>query len=892
MGLLSYLKSALSGNQKPAVNASEQSGTKPATLPITKPAGQQPVKNAEAFYKDVISSAYNEWKESSERNWWSVKPASLKAYTHKLQPAADKQKAAFIVQAAQAIHNFHINRKSYHSGDKDWVCAQMADALMRHLLKTKLLFDDEDIERISNAFLLQSRYSTDNLFHWPVGMLLTQIEKQLKDRPASLQLLNTLTALRTNAHANTIYGFEKDKTKLLQKIDDILFKTNEANSNSIKPVFFTGDDEFAPYANQSIRDMKDADRDQWFKLMQHAQKASGGKPSKKYTDEVKELFKDFGADKYKQQLNNWFSFLTGMKEKTTDHTYGSGTSQYIYQTTHYLASPNIETVKGFIWSCVHFHDKTTLFNIAQLANRAFKKIPGQGPSAAAIGNACIYVLASSRGLDGLGHLSRLKLRVQQSSTQGLIEKYMLEAATKQGVTLHEIEDMAVDDHGLQQGKKEYEFDGYKAVLQITGPGKTSLEWFKPDGTPQKAVPAVVKEKHAAKLKKIKDSSKQVELTTSAQRDRLDRMFKSTRTLPGSKFKEFYFDHGLMSWLTHKIIWTVENAGQKQALFFLNGKWSNNNSEAVEVSMDDDTSFALWHPVFESITSIQAWREFMMHHQIVQPLKQAYREVYILTDAEINTATYSNRMAAHILKQHQFNSLAKIRGWKFALMGAFDNGVDADFASADLKEYGMQAQFWVNEVSADDAFNDTGIWNYIATDQLRFIDSSTGNAKELIEIPAVLLSEILRDLDLFVGVASVGNDPNWRDSGGLTGYNDYWQSYSFGDLNELAKTRRSILEGLVPRLKIANVAELKDKFLVVKGKLRTYKIHIGSTNILMEPNDQYLCIVPDRGKKEMPGNVFLPFEGDSGLSVILSKAMLLAEDDKIIDPTITSQINRR
>jgi len=89
-----------------------------------------------------------------------------------------------------------------------------------------------------------------------------------------------------------------------------------------------------------------------------------------------------------------------------------------------------------------------------------------------------------------------------------------------------------------------------------------------------------------------------------------------------------------------------------------------------------------------------------------------------------------------------------------------------------------------------------------------------------------------------------------------------------------------------------VAEIKDKFLVVKGKLRTYKIHIGSTNILMEPNDQYLCIVPDRSKKDVTQNLFIPFEGDKGLSIILSKAFLLANDDTITDSTITSQINRK
>ena len=38
-------------------------------------------------------------------------------------------------------------------------------------------------------------------------------------------------------------------------------------------------------------------------------------------------------------------------------------------------------------------------------------------------------------------------------------------------------------------------------------------------------------------------------------------------------------------------------------------------------------------------------------------------------------------------------------------------------------------------------------------------------------------------------------------------------------------------------------------------------------------------------------VFLPFEGDGTLSVILSKAFLLAEDTKIKDPTIVSQLKR-
>jgi hypothetical protein len=348
----------------------------------------------------------------------------------------------------------------------------------------------------------------------------------------------------------------------------------------------------------------------------------------------------------------------------------------------------------------------------------------------------------------------------------------------------------------------------------------------------------------------------------------------------------------MCFLTKKIIWNIERDGKKEAVLFLNNQWHNNKGDIIHPLLDEQTTVSLWHPVFASVEEIKTWREFMMQHQIVQPLKQAFREVYLLTDAEINTVSYSNRMAAHLLKQHQFNSLAKTRGWKYSLMGAYDDGIYNQFASIDLKEYSIRAEFWVNEVNADDAFNDTGIWLYISTDQVRFTDTTNDTIKDLLDVPALVLSEIMRDVDLFVGVASVGNDPNWRDSGGLPAYADYWQSYSFGDLTEVAKTRKNILEGLLPRLKIGKVATIKDKFLIVEGKLRTYKIHIGSTNILMEPNDQYLCIVPDRSKKETSTNIFLPFEGDSGLSVILSKAMLLADDDQITDTTITSQIRRK
>ena len=62
---------------------------------------------------------------------------------------------------------------------------------------------------------------------------------------------------------------------------------------------------------------------------------------------------------------------------------------------------------------------------------------------------------------------------------------------------------------------------------------------------------------------------------------------------------------------------------------------------------------------------------------------------------------------------------------------------------------------------------------------------------------------------------------------------------------------------------------------------------------MEPGSQYLCMVPARGVSPVHmRDVWLPFEGDNGLAIILSKALMLAAETKITDPLIVQQIRRR
>ena len=169
--------------------------------------------------------------------------------------------------------------------------------------------------------------------------------------------------------------------------------------------------------------------------------------------------------------------------------------------------------------------------------------------------------------------------------------------------------------------------------------------------------------------------------------------------------------------------------------------------------------------------------------------------------------------------------------------------------------------------------------------MRFI-TSAGEPIPFDQIDPVLLSELMRDVDLFVGVAGIGSDPAWPD-GADDPFDGYWQRAAFGELTETGKTRQAVLADILPGLAIADRCRLEERYLVVEGKLRGYRIHLGSGNIQMEPNNQYLCIVQDR--QSAGARVRLPFEGDATLSIILSKAFMLAEDDKIKDASIRRQI---
>ena len=59
--------------------------------------------------------------------------------------------------------------------------------------------------------------------------------------------------------------------------------------------------------------------------------------------------------------------------------------------------------------------------------------------------------------------------------------------------------------------------------------------------------------------------------------------------------------------------------------------------------------------------------------------------------------------------------------------------------------------------------------------------------------------------------------------------------------------------------------------------------------MIMPSNKYLCIVKAPPHRNMD-KVYLPFSGDNLLTIILSKAFMLVNDDKIKDRTILNQLS--
>lgn len=740
------------------------------------------------------------------------------------------------------------------------------------LLRRKLVFDEPRIVRLAEA---ASRFKYHYTQYLPMGGLLAQLETWASVHGVSPALRSALEPFTNSVRA--VAGRNQSDRRLVERLDELLRSgPGPWIPQQDRPLELIPGEAWMDALIAELIPLSGEARRAWELFLRHCATATGSAPAKKWLDTAAERVRAVGEAEFVRISVSSLGRI------------GQPGNRVIVAERTELADPTLiddrhaDLLRGLVWSTVAVADESLLAVVGRAAEACFKKIPWHGPRNAKVGNACLQALSRSDLPEAVGWLGRLRLKIKHESARKQLDAALERAAQRAGLSAEELEEISVPTCGLEEpGLRRETWGDITAELRAAPSGAVELTWLRADGKPQKGVPASVKQEHAEDLAELKRDAKELEAMLPAQRNRLERLLLTERSWEVPVWRERYLDHPLVGIVARRLIWSFQRDGGRRL-----GIWRDGRLVDVDGNPLDDLDGArvtLWHPLESGAGEVRAWRIFLEEREIWQPFKQAHREIYVLTDAERETATYSNRFAAHILRQHQLAALCAERGWTYKVQGMWDG---ANVPSLTLPGQG-RVEFWVEGLEGPQS--GTGVFLFVTTDQVRFSGLQRA-ALPLEEVPPRLFSEVMRDVDLFVSVCTVGNDPEWQNRIDQPEQaRAYWNHYSFGELNATARTRRDLLERLLPRLKIAGRCRLSDRFLVVDGDLRTYKIHLGSGNILMEPNDQYLCIVPDRSRDALSAGPALPFDGDGLLSIILSKAFLLAADKKISDPKIQLQI---
>ncbi len=712
------------------------------------------------------------------------------------------------------------------------------------LLERGLAFDEDELLELLDWSLQRQRNQERCL-----PQLTRLCADFLKDAPPADRLQEKLARL-----AETVRLQDQFPETLRQAL-----RLNELAGCPNVELPFSPGDAWADAAAQEIGSLPAETQKAWQELLLHCLRPTAGTPGARWLKDAETFIQAMGAAEYQAALERWFRLVERPRPAASAQAPASPGAALA------LFPVNSELLKGLVWTCVRDGSPGMARALSGLAASVYRKIPGVGPRSIKVGNACVWVLGEMPGGEGLAQLSILKARIKISLAQRMITSALDKAAWRAKLSVTDVEELTVPTYGLQEvGLAVQELGETRAELRIEG-NEAALAWSKA-GKKLASAPRAAREQFPAEIEALNQSVKDIRKMLPAQRDRIDNLFLQERRWKLADWRERYLDHPLVGSIARRLVWKFSRGDWAASGIWWDGLIVGRDEAPLDW-LDAETSVELWHPLQAGLEAVLGWRDWLVRHEVRQPFKQAHREVYLLTDAERATSTYSNRFAAHILRQHQFNALCAARGWKNSLRLMVDDSYPPAYKV--LPAYGLRAEYWIEGIGTQYGTDTlpSGAYIYLTTDQVRFYPQraqenrahaggggysavrwdagQTVEALPLDQVPPLALSEVFRDVDLFVGVASVGSDPTWLDTGSETRYRDYWHNFSFGELGETARTRRQILENLVPRLKIGAQCQLSERFLVVRGSLRTYKIHLGSGNILMEPNDQYLCIVPRR-----------------------------------------------
>lgn len=698
----------------------------------------------------------------------------------------------------------------------------------------------------------------------PVSSVLKLVEA----RPAVAALASALDTLR---RALAPWQDRREVRGLLRRIDACNSRAFGGALPQLQPE--------GPWTERAYRELT-ANRggEVWVRVFQHARLLAQGEPARSWLHTAASLVEEVGVIEFRAAVGRWLRW---------GPTAGRGGMQ---------VSPEEAAVqRGLLWFLPGYADGVLCAAIADFAEECLRRVPGLGPVSHRTGFACIQVLAATPGPAALMQLARLASRLRDAAARGFAAEALAEAAFAAGADPAEIEELTLPTFGLDAaGTLREDLGDVTAEVRVTGSSVTAT-WTDGSGNRSRSMPARLHESHPEEVRELRGAIQTLDALLSSQRARLERLMRSGRQIPFERWQTCYLEHPLVGGVAKRLIWEFGVQGRTRTAIWRDGRLLRQNGRLVEPGLP----VRLWHPLRSDARTVRAWQRWLEERQVTQPFPQAHRDVYRISPAEQAEPMASRRFAGHVLRSNALATQFRERGW------SFEPGRSLDYPPAawlEMPEWNLRAELRLIPL-ADPAAATPPDHSYLEPGELRFcrsvpslgntlrmpgsrrrtaIRQLAGNPGEPLDVgfaepPPAVLSEVLRDVDLVIQAASVGADPEY----GLRPeepFARYWRDFAFGPLTTAGQSRRDVLARLLPALPIASRCRIEDPFLLVQGQRALYRIHLGSGHVLLEPGGRYLWVNPGGSAPR----VYLPFEGDRVLEIVLSKACLLANDRGVKD----------
>ena len=328
--------------------------------------------------------------------------------------------------------------------------------------RKKLPFTENELIFILKAFI---HPKTNKLYSFRMGDFFKNVESHVKTKGMSDPLKETLKQVIEIKTDNQYHeqGFSKIKIRARE-----LWTAHFSDGEIVLPFLLDKKDSFGEKVNSDIKKLDFEIQRKWYKVFQLSATASAGKPSKKFLSKATTLINNLGEKEFIEKMDEWILFLNQMEMTKKSDWY-----------SYFLNAQNIIVAKGFMWFLSTLETTKIDVGLEKLAIKCFKKLPGVGQASGALGNACIYNMSSRNSLAGVAMLNRVRSRVAQRNTKGLIGKYISSTAEELKISVADLEDFSIQDFGLTAGVREFHFNDYIAKLTLVSFGKTKTEWIKP-----------------------------------------------------------------------------------------------------------------------------------------------------------------------------------------------------------------------------------------------------------------------------------------------------------------------------------------------------------------------------------------------------------------------------